>query len=109
MAVVTGRMKRLRFFVWYLLLGLVGFVLGCAIKMFRTGSSDFMEAMQGFTLEIALVSVLLLYFPVVKRLHDMGRSGWLYLLMFIPVANFVMLLFLLFKRGDPSDNQYGPA
>jgi uncharacterized membrane protein YhaH (DUF805 family) len=44
----------------------------------------------------------------VRRLHDIGWSGWLVLLNFVPFANIVILLILLFKEGQPGANQYGP-
>ncbi|MCX9158021.1 DUF805 domain-containing protein [Niveibacterium sp. 24ML] len=45
---------------------------------------------------------------VVLRLHDMGRTGWLTLLLCIPVVNFVMTLILLFVRGNDGLNDHGP-
>lgn len=45
---------------------------------------------------------------VVLRLHDMGRTGWLALLLFIPVVNFIMTLMLLFVRGNDELNDHGP-
>jgi uncharacterized membrane protein YhaH (DUF805 family) len=44
-----------------------------------------------------------------KRFHDMGVTGWLSLLLLIPLVNFIVALVLLFKRGEPTDNQYGPV
>jgi hypothetical protein len=45
----------------------------------------------------------------VRRLNDMTVSGWLILLMFVPLANFVMALAMLFVPGSDGDNRYGPA
>jgi uncharacterized membrane protein YhaH (DUF805 family) len=52
--------------------------------------------------------VLLLSFPAVKRLHDLGRSGWEYFLFLLPFYNIYLGLLLLFKRGSDGDNKYGP-
>lgn len=38
-------------------------------------------------------------FAGIKRLRDIGKSGWWCLIMLIPIANILLLLFLLFKRG----------
>jgi uncharacterized membrane protein YhaH (DUF805 family) len=42
----------------------------------------------------------------VRRLHDTGRSGWWYLLNFVPLASLVVLVFLLMD-SQPGPNQYG--
>jgi uncharacterized membrane protein YhaH (DUF805 family) len=43
----------------------------------------------------------------VRRLHDTGRSGWWFLVSFVPVVgHFVMLLFMV-QEGQPDSNQYG--
>ena len=44
-----------------------------------------------------------------KRFHDLGKSGWLSLVLAIPLFNLIAVIFLLFARGDDYDNQYGPA
>jgi uncharacterized membrane protein YhaH (DUF805 family) len=43
----------------------------------------------------------------VRRLHDIGKSGWMYLVAFIPIAGFIWLLILLIKEGDQGNNAYG--
>ncbi len=44
----------------------------------------------------------------VKRLHDLGRPGWHFLLLGIPIYNLWLGLVLLFKRGTWGRNEYGP-
>jgi uncharacterized membrane protein YhaH (DUF805 family) len=44
----------------------------------------------------------------VRRLHDTNRSGWWFLLAFVPVVNIVLLVFLVLE-STPGDNQYGPS
>ncbi len=46
---------------------------------------------------------------MVLRLHDMGRTGWMSLLMIVPVVNFILAVMLLFVSGDDDDNAHGPA
>ncbi len=43
----------------------------------------------------------------VRRLHDVGQSGWLVILWFIPCI-FLVPLFFAVQPGQPSDNAYGP-
>jgi len=42
----------------------------------------------------------------IRRLHDVGKSGWWILLSFIPVIGFVILLYYLVQDSHP-DNEYG--
>jgi uncharacterized membrane protein YhaH (DUF805 family) len=44
----------------------------------------------------------------VKRLHDLGRPGWHWWLLFIPLYNIYLGLVLLLQRGTPGQNLYGP-
>ena len=43
----------------------------------------------------------------VKRLHDLDKSGWLILLMFVPIVNALFGLYMLFADGTVGPNQYG--
>ena len=44
----------------------------------------------------------------VRRLHDTGKSGWWYLIVFVPyLGNFVIFIFTLID-GDEGVNKYGP-
>jgi uncharacterized membrane protein YhaH (DUF805 family) len=44
-----------------------------------------------------------------KRLHDLGKSGWICLIVFIPVINLIAVICLLIARGNDFDNPYGPG
>ena len=44
----------------------------------------------------------------VRRLHDVGKSGWMLLILLIPIIGFIWLTVLLLIEGDPVENQYGP-
>lgn len=44
----------------------------------------------------------------VRRLHDIGKSGWMYFIAFIPVVGFIWLLILFFTEGNADSNEYGP-
>jgi uncharacterized membrane protein YhaH (DUF805 family) len=43
---------------------------------------------------------------LVRRLHDTNRSGWWFLLAFVPLLNLVLLVFM-FLDGTAGDNDYG--
>ena len=44
-----------------------------------------------------------------KRLHDLGKSGWISLVLIIPLFGLIAVIFLLCASGDAFDNAYGPA
>ena len=44
----------------------------------------------------------------VRRLHDTGRSGWLYLLALVPIAGTIVLI-IWFCEDSQRDNEYGPS
>lgn len=117
MGMFTGRLNRWEYFVACVLFGVLMFAilflasLGIA-AMF--GASDQTSAGMGAAITVVLfIVVVLASLPIslslsVRRLHDIGLSGWFILLQFIPVVNFLMGLALLFWPGNPGVNQYGP-
>ena len=46
---------------------------------------------------------------IVRRLHDLGKSGWMLLLGLIPLVGAILLLIWTVSDGEPQDNQYGPV
>ena len=44
---------------------------------------------------------------IIRRLHDINKSGWWMLLFFTIVGIIPMLYWLYFKEGDQSENNYG--
>ena len=58
---------------------------------------------------IAALALLLPGIAVgIRRLHDTGRSGWWYLIVFVPViGGFVLLFFFIQPSGPP--NEFGAA
>jgi uncharacterized membrane protein YhaH (DUF805 family) len=110
----NGRARRSEF--WYFML--FNFIIEFVLAVIAGGISA--AAAQGSTPNTSLAIIaeipLLLYcFAViiptlavsVRRLHDTGRSGWLVLLSFVPIANIILLIFYC---GDsvPGANEYGP-
>ena len=45
---------------------------------------------------------------VVRRLHDVGKSGWFYLIILIPFIGFIWILFLFCIEGQKEENKWGP-
>jgi len=60
-----------------------------------------------------IIYTLLVFLPglalLVRRMHDVGKSGWFVLLSLIPLIGTVWLLALCITEGNPGDNKYGPS
>jgi uncharacterized membrane protein YhaH (DUF805 family) len=44
----------------------------------------------------------------VRRLHDIGKSGWMILIALIPIVGPIWLLVLTLTDSNHGENQYGP-
>ncbi len=64
-------------------------------------------------LSLAVVAVALLSFVdnlamMFRRAHDTNKSGWIWLLLMIPLVNLLALYWLLIQDSDHGANRYGP-
>lgn len=61
---------------------------------------------------IYLIYALALFIPglavAVRRLHDLGKSGWFLLIALIPIIGAIWLLVLFITDSQPGENEYGP-
>ena len=62
---------------------------------------------------LGFIASLVLFIPSlaveVRRLHDIGKSGWYVLIRLVPLVGIVLLLIWLCSEGDPDNNQFGPS
>lgn len=97
----TGRASRSEYWWWILFSFIVGVIVGAIF-----GDSTFGRVFS------TLVS-LCLFLPglglSVRRLHDIGKSGWWVLIYFIPVVGVVLFIIWGIKDSDPTPNAYGPV
>lgn len=106
-----GRIGRLRYLAYATVAAvaamLVTGVLG-ALLMGLTGSGDSGTGM-AIMLGALYIPVLAVSFIMAKRrLNDLDRTGWLSLLLLVPLLNLVMALYLMFWPGTAGSNRYGP-
>ena len=86
-----------------------------SVLFFTSGgfvSVAFIDTSPGSYVLAGLFSLLVLYFTIislsitVRRLHDTDKSGWLYLINFIPFAS-LALLYWFCLAGSRGSNSYG--
>lgn len=68
------------------------------------------EILIGALILLGLVSIIPNISLTVRRLHDVGSSGWTYLISFIPYIGSFVVLVLCAKRSNPDGQKYdGPV
>ena len=119
-AVFKGRASRSEFWYWVLFYIIVSIVLNIIDSLFGwqintvtntdTGNSLTTVYNPGWLSVIwALVIVLPSLAVSVRRLHDVGKSGWWWWLGIICCIGPLILLFAFYiKEGEAGENQYGP-
>jgi len=110
-AVFDGRASRAEywyFFLFNIIVSIILSILGKAIGVLNvtigTAGSEIniLSAIYGLALFIPGLAVL------VRRLHDVGKSGWMALISLIPLIGTIWILVLIIRDGTPGDNEYGP-
>ena len=71
------------------------------------GSTLTIQQTVSVTLGLHSLAILVGVWAMVTRLHDMDRSGILWLFAVIPVLNLMLLLWLMFGRGSKGKNTFG--
>jgi uncharacterized membrane protein YhaH (DUF805 family) len=108
----SGRARRKEFWMWYLFYVIVLIVAVILDGVLGTG----FELGYGVTSPygwIYLIAALAHVIPglavSVRRLHDVGKSGWFMLISLVPIIGGIWLLVLACTDGDSSENAYGPS
>lgn len=96
-----GRSSRSDYFVVLLVTSVLGAISGAL--MVKGGALGFFSGL--FFAAVLWVSMC----ACARRMHDVGHSGWLTLLVLVPVANFFFGLYVLFAPGQHGDNEFGPS
>ncbi|WP_339454305.1 DUF805 domain-containing protein [Pseudomonas sp. EA_5y_Pfl2_R50] len=110
---VEGRIGRLRFLAWSMVMTLVTLPIISIFALIFLGlvSSESTSGLIGggiiaVFLCLALIIVSILF--CVQRLHDIGWSGWLWLLNLVPFVGSFFPFVLMIVPGDKVANRYGP-
>ncbi len=87
-----GKISRKQFWIGYLCYTLFMAILACI---------DFVT---GWMFISILTGSLLFVIPgiavVIRRLHDTGKSGWWFMIQYVPIVGFIWLFVLLCRKGE---------
>jgi len=101
-AVFNGRASRKEYWTFNLLN--FAFLVVMAILVNEIGATNFSWIFSFFYLALFIPSLAV----TIRRLHDTGRSGWMYFVSLIPLVGSIILLVFLFTDSTPGMNKYGP-
>ena len=120
----SGRARRSEFFYFFCTMYWIGEILLITyiVEIFANGrtETDYYgnttyytgTAPFGLTLSLYLFDALT-FIPKIsasaRRLHDTGRSGWYYLVVFIPIVGIFIFLSFVCQDSEANTNEYGPS
>jgi len=104
-AVFSSRARRKEFWMFTLInlfITIGASVLDTALNLnMITDGFGIIQAL--YTLFVLIPSLAV----TVRRLHDVGKSGWFYFIILIPLIGAIWLLILFCKDSEPGANKYG--
>jgi uncharacterized membrane protein YhaH (DUF805 family) len=102
----TGRSRRKEYWMFHLVNLLVG-VFVIVLALIAGGDAAFKIA-----ISCCFIYSFLAFVPslavTVRRLHDIGRSGYWYFIAFVPLIGGIVLFVFTVLDSDPERNEYGP-
>ena len=102
----SGRARRKEYWMFALFNFIAALIVGF-IGGFLAGATD--VSAFAFLSPIYGLAVLLPSFGVlIRRLHDSGKSGWWWLISFVPFVGAIVLLVFLCLDSQPGENRFGP-
>lgn len=101
-----GRARRSEFWYFVLFNALIAYTLA-GIGFAIAGASESPIGLIPYGLYI-LASILPSLGVAVRRLHDIGKSGWTYLLALIPLVGGIILIVFFATDSQVGTNKWGP-
>ncbi len=98
-AVFTGRARRKEYWCFALVHIIICIVLSVIDGILSAG---ILSTLYWLAVLIPAIAVS------VRRLHDIDRSGWWWLLAFVPVLGAIVLIIFAILDSTPGENQFGP-
>lgn len=106
MFAMRGRIGRLRYLAYSIVLTILMLAVGGVLMGVL---STMIASVDVLAVLIYIPSIVVSLMMAVRRLNDMNQTGWLSVLILVPLINFFFGLWLLFAPGSAGSNRYGPA
>lgn len=101
-AVFSGRAQRAEYWYFALFYLIIYVVLATVDSLLGMSEIGLLSTL--FSLAVLVPSLAV----SVRRLHDTDRSGWWFLIVFIPLIGTIVLLVFAAQDGTPGENRFGP-
>ena len=106
----SGRARRSEFWYWILFMFIVSAVAAALDSLLHLDFKNSTGGRQGGWIEI--IATLALIIPSIavqfRRLHDVGRSGWWWVLHLVCCIGTILVFIFSLTDSQPGANQYGP-
>jgi uncharacterized membrane protein YhaH (DUF805 family)/Tfp pilus assembly major pilin PilA len=104
---LSGRLGRLRYLGFSLVLNLIGGIAALVITTLATlANNETVLMLAGLAMYIPMLATSMIVAK--RRFNDLNLTGWLSILSVIPLLNLLVFLYLVFAPGDRAPNKYGP-
>lgn len=104
-ATFSGRARRAEYWWFYLFSCLASVALELVEGAIGGWSLNSPGVLSGIFALATFLPTVAVWF---RRLHDVGRSAWWSLLIFVPVVGWIILIYWSVRRGDVGTNRFGP-
>jgi uncharacterized membrane protein YhaH (DUF805 family) len=102
---VDGRLGRVRYLAYSTALALAfAVVVGLIASILFKINPDYV----GLAMVLYLPAMFAAFVIAKRRLNDLDVSGWVSLLMLVPLVNLGLSLWMMFARGSAGANNFGP-
>lgn len=106
-----GRARRREYWGVSLVVGLITSPVSLTFIWMMYGDSNVDPLFGQFIILLYILIYLINLIPgyalIVRRLHDIDKSGWWYWILFVPLIGVIWLLILLCTEGTRGDNRFG--
>lgn len=103
----SGRARRTEYWMFFLFNMIFGFG-ALALDMLLGSVSE--GSMYGLFYSLFSLAIMIPSLSVtVRRLHDVGKSGWWIFISLIPFIGGIWLFILTITDSQPGENTYGPS
>ena len=99
-----GRSRRSEY--WFCILFIIILLFPITLFLYFNVNYD----TSSIILSIISIIIIIFYLPLaVRRLHDIGLSGWFILINLVPIVGPLMLLYFFVQDSHKVENKWGPS